>query len=221
MNKEINNIDGLLICAGFSGRMKKFKPLLDFQGVPFVVEILLKMNIICGKIGIVTGYKKQQLRLDVEKYLNKTEVLVNHPAAKLFKENSEILKQKIEFIHNPIYAEGMFTSLQAGLQKMSGSEWVLYHFVDQPSLPATFYQEFVKKIDENYDWIQPQYNDINGHPIIFNNSMIKAILSSPIKSSLRDLANKTQSKKKFWKCKYPEILEDIDTPGDYEPIKHQ
>ncbi len=49
----------------------------------------------------------------------------------------------------------MFTSLQTGLTAAINSDWILYHFVDQPGLPNKFYQEFIKQIDDEHNWIQP------------------------------------------------------------------
>ena len=82
---------GIVISAGLSGRMGKFKPLLDYRGKSFIQNIVVKLNPVCDKIIIVTGS-------------NKIEVVEN---AKELDLNS-----KIDFVFNPEYEKGMFTSLQ-------------------------------------------------------------------------------------------------------------
>jgi CTP:molybdopterin cytidylyltransferase MocA len=105
-------------------------------------------------------------------------------------------------------------SLQTGLSEAE-SQWYLYHFVDQPSLPISFYSEFVKQIDVQFNWIQPTYNNRKGHPILFDNQVRELILHCSESETLRDVARDKSINKKFWECGTDLIFEDIDTQNDF------
>ena len=162
MNKR--KINGLIISAGLSGRMERFKPLLIYKGKSFIQSIVLNLDSVCDKIIIVTGYQSNAVEENV---------------------NQLNLPSKIEFVHNASFEKGMFTSLQAGLQKADNCDWVLYHFVDQPGLTEVFYKEFVKQIDNKHNWIQPKIKEQNGHPILIRRNLFQIILDAPLNSNIR------------------------------------
>lgn len=177
--------------------MGKFKPLLNYKGKSFIQNIVLKLDTVCDKIIVVTGYKA----IEVEENVNQ----INLPS-------------KIEFVNNTSFEKGMFTSLQAGFGKVRESDWILYHFVDQPGVPEEFYKEFVNQIDDKHNWIQPILNGQKGHPVLIHNNLIEHILNSSNDSNLREISNDAIVKKKFWECSYKEIFQDIDTEEDYSKL---
>jgi len=187
-------INGLIISAGKSGRMKKFKPLLSYKGKSFIQNIVLRLNSVCDKIIIVTGYQSNEVEENV---------------------NQLNIHSKIEYVHNERFEKGMFTSMQAGLAKAIESNWIIYHFVDQPGLPEEFYKEFVEQIDEKYNWIQPKIKEQKGHPILIKRIIFQIILDAPLNTNLRTISSGSKVKKKFWECGYEEIFQDIDTEEDY------
>jgi len=190
-------INGLIISAGKSGRMNKFKPLLSYKGKSFIQNIVLRLNSVCDKIIIVTGYQSNEVEENV---------------------NQLNIHSKIEFVHNDRFEKGMFTSMQAGLAKAIESNWIIYHFVDQPGLPKEFYKEFVEQIDEKYNWIQPKIKEQKGHPILIKRIIFQIILDAPLNTNLRTISNYSKVKKKFWECGYEEIFQDIDTEEDYSKL---
>lgn len=110
----------------------------------------------------------------------------------------------------------MFSSLQAGCAALTGDSWVLYHFVDQPALPAQFFTEFVAQIDIGSDWIQPAYKGKKGHPLLLSPKTQQYIGYASHLSTLKDIGENRQINKKLWDCPYPEITQDIDTDADWE-----
>ena len=177
--------------------MERFKPLLSYKGKSFIQKIALKLNSVCDKIIVVTGYKANEVEEDI---------------------NQLNINSKIEFVINPEFEKGMFTSLQAGLRKADNCDWILYHFVDQPGLPEVFYKKFVEQIDEKHNWIQPKIKEQKGHPILINKHLFQLILDAPLNSNLRLISNHPIVKKKFWECGYAEIFQDIDTEEDYSKL---
>lgn len=195
MNYKIN---GLLLAAGFSKRMGKPKALLLREDLPFAIVILQKMQVVCESIVVVIGHLGDIIQEELKKYIE---------------DNSQLMS-KVRFVNNKNYSEGMTTSLQCGLRVSKNSEWVLYHFVDQPKLSPEFYNNFVERISSDVNWIQPTFEGNTGHPILIHNSVFKLILDLSPHSSLRDLKSHPDIRKKFWPCNYSEILFDIDTPSD-------
>jgi len=193
----------LIISAGLSGRMKMFKPLANYKGKTFIHNIILKLNPVCEKIFIVTGFNSEKLKEEV---------------TKTFSKNEELLS-KLNFVHNENYEQGMFTSLQKGINAASDCDWILYHFVDQPGLSGNFYKEFVKQIDTEHDWIQPSYKKRHGHPILLGKDLFEVIVNSSNESNLKEISNSPIVKKKYWESSYKEIFQDIDTEDDYSVWK--
>lgn len=194
-----SSITGIILSAGLSGRMNAFKPLLTLNdGMTFIQSIVEKLASVCDEIIVVTGFKRNEIE-----------------------ENLKLLdgKEKVRFVFNKDYKSGMFTSLQAGLKK-ANSKWYLYHFVDQPGLPLNFYSDFIKQIDNQFNWIQPTHNKKKGHPILFDNHVKELVLQSSEDKTLRDVVKDKSIKKKFWGCNTELIFQDIDSPEDYRLTKN-
>jgi len=179
--------------------MNSFKPVLIFQNEPLIVLVIKKLLNICKNVIVVTGYKNEIIE-------------------QLIEERFKEMPERIQTIHNQDYHEGMFSSLKKGLSETSGSDWVVYHFVDQPSLPEKFYHDFIEQIDDKYNWIQPSYNFKKGHPIIIHHSIFNLIVDSKDNSSLKEISRHKSVIKKIWECNYPQIHQDLDTPQDFRNI---
>lgn len=193
-------ITGLIIAAGKSGRMGEFKPLMDYNGKTFLMNIVVKLNPVCEHIIIVTGFNSDQLK---QRTIENIELTDNS------------LKPKVEFVKNPDYEKGMFTSLKTGIGRAGGFDWVLYHFVDQPGLPPEFYTDFTGQIDNTHNWIQPSYDKKSGHPVLLKSDLFGVILEAGESSNLREINKSSVVVRKKWECYYKNVLQDIDTREDY------
>jgi molybdenum cofactor cytidylyltransferase len=198
----ISEPTGLLIAAGLSSRMGKPKALLLQDDLPFAIVILKKMILVCDNIVVVLGHSDEKIK----------------DALQVFIDNSDELISSVKFVTNEQFEKGMFSSLKCGLNKVKNSEWLLYHFIDQPGLPKKFYRELTDQIDNEYDWIQPTYNNEKGHPLLLHNSILNSILELPDDSSLKEISKNNKVKKKLWDCKHKEILQDIDYPSDLKQL---
>jgi molybdenum cofactor cytidylyltransferase len=194
---EKRKVNGLLIAAGYSGRMGSFKPLLSYQNNPYVVVIIEKLLRVCENVTVVTGFNNSELEATIK-----------------FGFIDGVLFPRVSIVHNENFDKGMFSSLQAGLRALPKTEWILYHFVDQPFHEKNFYTELANQISEECDWIQPVHMGKDGHPIVFNKSVADIIVNSPIDSILKSIRNSLQVRKKYWDCPFQSILKDYDTPGD-------
>lgn len=188
-------ITGLILSAGLSGRMNSFKPILTLHEKPLIVLITEKLLNICDGVVVVTGHKKEIVENTIAEYFN-------------------IKSNQVRTVFNNEYESGMFSSLKKGLSAVLDSDWIIYHFVDQPSLPQKFYYDFVEQICNGYNWIQPSHNKTKGHPIILHRSIFNLILNTNSNSSLKEISSSEAVIKKIWECDYPEVLQDLDTPDD-------
>lgn len=181
--------------------MKMFKPLAKYKGKTFLNNIIIKLDKICTEIIIVTGFNSDELKTETIKSLKGNN-------------QSKALK-KIKFVFNDLFQKGMFTSLQKGISEVKNCDWILYHFVDQPGLPSNFYQEFIKQLDSEYNWIQPSYKNQHGHPVLIGKELFEIIIKSSPDSNLREISKNSKVKKKYWECDYKEIFQDVNTEEDY------
>ena len=196
---EDKNITALILSAGFSKRMGKFKPLLNFKGDSFLKIITDKVLSVCNKAAIITGYNSELIENHIDGW-------------------NDDIKSKIKLIHNAEYERGMFTSVKRGVEEIEKRNWILYHFVDQPTLPQKFYYDFITQVKNGYDWIQPMNKERKGHPVLFGEKVIEKIKTAHFDSTLREITF-TGITKKYWECEYKEILDDIDIIEDYENLK--
>jgi len=194
-------INVIILSAGYSRRMNEFKPLSLYKEKSFLENIIIKLNKVCDKLIIVTGYKSAELKNEIIKNL-----IVNS--------NTSIIK-KIVFAHNKNYDKGMFGSIQTGILECANSDWILLHQVDQPGIPKKFYTDFTSQIDSEHNWIQPSFKNKYGHPILINKLLFSLITDENIASNLRVISKNKKIIKKIWDCNYKEILQDIDTKEDY------
>lgn len=199
-SKVKRSITGLLLCAGLSGRMGTPKALMFHQGLPFAVLILRKLLLVCKEVVVVVGYEAEKVKTEIKKFLSTGELL------------------KVKFVLNENYKAGMFSSLQCGLKHISNAEWILYHFVDQPTLPHLFYNQFVKQLSKKINWVQPSHKNNLGHPILFDRKVTDMIFSLSENNSLRDLSDDQRITKLIWNCNYEEVLQDIDTKEEFNNL---
>ena len=198
---------GLLIASGLSSRISGFKPLLQYEGKSFLFTIIEKMLAALSNIVIVVGHEHLLLLHELETHFNSSLQKLNN---KLWQIDS-----RITILFNENYQKGMFTSLQLGTKQLKDSDWILYHFIDQPNIPKEFYSEILKEHDSSVNLIQPVFVGRSGHPILFDKKVSSKIIDADYSSNLREIQKDESLIRGFWNCNYSEILEDIDTDDDY------
>jgi len=201
---------GLLIASGLSSRISGFKPLLQYKGKSFLFTIIEKMLAALSNIVIVVGHEHLLLLDELETHFHSSLQKLNN---KLWQIDS-----RITILFNENYQKGMFTSLQLGAKQLKDSDWILYHFIDQPNIPKEFYSEILKQQTESRKWVQPLFKGVKGHPILFDKKVSSKIIDADYSSNLREVLNDESLIKRFWGCNFPQVLEDIDTDDDYRKL---
>ncbi|KAF0247264.1 MAG: molybdenum cofactor cytidylyltransferase [bacterium] len=194
-------ISAILLAAGQSRRMGKFKQLLPFGNKIFITSIitsLLAANI--DELCIVLGHRSSDLIniLSKEPYFNKLKIVIN--------EN---------------YLLGMTSSIQAGLKVVNpNAKAFLIALVDQPHIPTELINQLIESYYQNQALIvKPNYKGKSGHPIIIDVHCKEEILNLPIETGLNQVTRKYFEETLLVLVTSSVVLEDFDTPEDYAKYK--
>lgn len=195
-----SRIGAIVLAAGLSSRMGKSKPLLpwgDKTIIQKIVGTLLAAKI--DPIMIVTGEFHKQIK---ELFDPKTEQLI--------------------IVTNSRYADGeMLHSLQLGLESMpTDVRAVMIVLGDQPQIEASTVLMLTRHYLSTYPGILiPSFEMRRGHPWIVDRKLWQEIMELNFPNTLREFLGKHTQDIVYLTVNTPTILEDIDTPEDYQRKK--
>ena len=141
-------IGAIVLAAGQSRRMGRINKLLaEVDGVPMVTRAADAAKASkATPVIVVTGHEAQRVRGALGR------------------------KRKIVVVHNPDYAEGLSTSLCAGLDVMPGEiDGVLVCLGDMPRIKATHLNRLIDAFNptEGRTICVPTFNGKRGNPVLF------------------------------------------------------
>ena len=147
-------ISAILLAAGQSKRMTGENKLTkEIKGSPLIKHSI--KNILASSIDeliIVLGYQKEI----IEKLIDKNE--------------------KIKFVFNKDFENGMASSIKTGLNNLSEkTESFFICLGDMPMVNHNIYNQLIKSKD-NKEIIVPTYKGQQGNPVLFNKSMKEKVL---------------------------------------------
>ncbi|MDD2695673.1 MAG: nucleotidyltransferase family protein [Anaerolineales bacterium] len=196
-------VSAIVLAAGRSRRMGRPKLNLPWQGGTVIGQVVAALAQGGGGAGlerilVVTGGARRQ----VEQAL--------HDVA---------LSVPLELAHNPDYTRGEMTrSLQVGLEALGEDTCAaMVCLGDQPQMQS----ETVRAVLNAYLSHQallmvPSYQMRRGHPWIIDRSLWGVVLDLHPPATLRDFLNAHEAMIHYVVVDTPTILEDLDTPQDYE-----
>jgi len=185
----------IILAAGFSRRMEKFKPLLSIGGETFTDRLI---SVFLGN--------------DVEVYL-----VVGDRAAEL---KAAVKNQKVVVVENPDYTLGMFTSVQAGVRALlSRYEAFFVMPVDIP-LIRSFTVRWLMTASAQHPGkiIYPVFRKMRGHPPLIPMSLAPTIKGWEKDGSLKDVLDSFERLSLDVSVPDRNILLDIDTADDYRSL---
>ncbi len=198
-------IIGIILAAGESKRFPGNKLLFKWEEKPvirYTVENMLKSRI--DKIILVLGHDKDKI-INIVKDLD----------------------DKIEYVYNPRYREGMSTSVKAGVkyayekygEKMEG---ILITPGDTAWIPTEAYDIVIEEFLRKKPLIAvASYKGRRGHPILFHKSLIPEILEiSEETRGLKQITKKYRLYTVVIETPYPGVVLDIDTYNDLNRVKY-
>ncbi|MFI1364544.1 nucleotidyltransferase family protein [Streptomyces griseochromogenes] len=139
-------IAGLLLAAGGGRRLGgRPKALLEHRGRPLVehaVGVLRTAG--CGRIHVVLGARADEVRARAE-------------------------LGGCVLVDNPDWAEGMGSSLRAGLGSLTGTgaRAALVSLVDQPGIGPAAVTRVLGAYEDQNSLVSAAYDGVRGHPVLF------------------------------------------------------
>ena len=188
------NIGAIILAAGYSSRMGGFKPLMQLGGRSLLghcVSLLYQTGI--QPIVVVTGYRAQEVA-------------------------DEAGRHGLPCTHNPDYDLGMFSSVRAGVCRISHVDGFLMLPVDIPLIrPATV--DRLRAAFTGQTILHPCFNGLRGHPPLIPTTLIPAILAHDGQGGLKALLERQKNLEvAVWD---QGILLDADTPEDFARLTHR
>lgn len=198
MENKTKIIGAVVLAAGMSIRMKQPKMLMRWGKttvINHVVNTLLAANI--GHIVVVTGGFKEEI----------SELLDGVP---------------VEIAYNQNYSNGeMLQSLKVGLLKMPEEiQACLMVLGDQPQIQQDTIRDISGRYNEkNQKIIIPSYQYRRGHPWLIDKTLWEEIINMEAPENLRNFLSKHNNDIEYINLETSTILQDLDTPEDYEKFK--
>ncbi|MDR1702193.1 MAG: NTP transferase domain-containing protein, partial [Sporomusaceae bacterium] len=192
-------IAGIVVAAGYSSRMGRFKPLLEL-GEKTVLERAVESLRQGGveDVLVVGGHFFERLGPVLE-------------------------KMRVDVVYNPIYEQGMFSSVVAGLKALLGKPAQFEAFFllpgDIPLIRARTIRELVREGKRSgAALVQPVFNGQAGHPPLIGAKCFESILGGDSEDGLRGVLSKFAADKREVAVIDQGILLDMDLPEDYEKL---
>ncbi|WP_053851399.1 NTP transferase domain-containing protein [Streptomyces sp. NRRL B-24085] len=146
MTENEQQVAGLLLAAGGGRRLGgRPKALLEHRGRPLVehaVGVLRAAG--CARVHVVLG-----------------------AAAAVVRERAEL--GGCVLVENPEWADGMGSSLRAGLDSLAGTgaRAALVSLVDQPGIGAEAVRRVLAAHEDEASLVSAAYDGVRGHPVLF------------------------------------------------------
>lgn len=179
--------DGIILAAGYSGRAGINKMTLKLGDKTVIEHCIEYLYPYCSRIIVVGGYRIEEIETVLFAY------------------------SKVELVFNPLFSEGMYSSVKAGLKHVKSDRFLL----TPGDMPIIQRSTIEKMLNSNNPIVLPVYQGQSGHPVLINSSLIPEILDGNY-YCLRDFILKHHPQK--IEVNDIGIIYDIDYLDDYYKI---
>ena len=179
--------------------MGDFKQLLQLGDKSFIehcVDNLLASRV--GEVIVVTGHRESEVQ-------------------------RAIAGRRVIFAYNSEYKFGMTSSIKRGMHALSeNSKACVLALVDQPRLDPKVINRIIETYEKAHPLIViPTYQGKNGHPILLDITLKEEVLNMDPSEGLREVVHAHPGETARVEVSDERVLEDCDSPEDYERIlKH-
>ncbi len=183
-----DSVEGIVLAAGRSSRCGHYKMTLPLGDKTVIERCVLSMYDIVSRIIIVTGWNAALVRDALRGY------------------------ERVVFVHNDRFQEGMFGSVQVGVAQVRGAAFFLTPG-DYPLLTPAVYRTLMATPGQV---VVPTWAGRRGHPVLVR-GLRDEILAAPAGSTLREVIERVGIA--TVEVDEEGILDDLDTMQDYERIR--
>jgi len=193
----MNKLSVVILSAGYSSRMKDFKPLLNF-GDKAAVRLLYDTYRECDieDILIVTGFNSE----------------------KLMEANYDI---NVKWVLNPDFKSGMYSSIKAAVKEIDkNSQGFFLNPVDIPVIRKQTIFDLKNEFEKGEKGIiYPVFNGKRGHPTVISANYSNIITENSGDGGLKSLLQKYENDfTEVPVCDNGTVM-DMDTPEDYRKLQ--
>lgn len=188
------HLTALVLAAGKSTRMgDENKLLLKFNDKAMVSHVIDQLQLSkVSDIIVVTGNEYADVR--------------------------KAITQKVEFTHNPDFDMGLSSSLKAGIAALhSACDGVMVCLGDMPYISSTNYDVILDAYEKGAIVVPTSHGKI-GNPILFSKQYFDDFMELEGDKGARGLLKHYPEKVIKVELGTEAILEDIDTPDNYQDI---
>jgi len=188
-------ISAVVLAAGQSTRMGNPKMLLPWGQMTVIEKVISTLSEAgIDDLHVVTGGNRQDIEGALTRY-------------------------RVNFSYNPDYTNGeMLSSVKIGLNSIAGdSEAALIVLGDQPQIESQVVELIVEGYHASHNKIiVPSFQMHRGHPWLIDKILWKDIIELTPPQTLRDYLVKNQARISYINVDTPSIIQDLDTPRDYQ-----
>jgi molybdenum cofactor cytidylyltransferase len=185
---------GIILAAGGSTRFGQPKPLLDFNGKPFV-RVIAENALSAGlnPVIVVTGSHVNEVKQAVDGL-------------------------QVQVVNNPEWESGQSTSIRAGITSLPAKcGGAIFLLSDQPQVTV----EVIRSLAEIHSRdlpsvLAPYVDDRRANPVLFDRETFGALLKLEADQGGRAIFSKFSPSYMEWADE--RLLMDVDTPGDYHRL---
>ncbi|HLN61837.1 MAG TPA: nucleotidyltransferase family protein [Symbiobacteriaceae bacterium] len=193
------NLAVLLLAAGQSTRMgARHKLLLPWGGGTVVGQALrTALRAPASTVVVVTGNRANEVQQACGQH------------------------ERVRFVCNPRWQEGMFTSVLAGVGALPpGVDAFFVALGDMPLVPADVYAELARLYEANPGSIlRPVFGERRGHPVLVPAALVAASPPPAGDEGLRGLLRLHADRLIEVEVPRPGVVIDLDTPEEYAKYK--
>jgi len=192
----MNRVGLILMAAGGASRMGRPKQLLPYRGRPLVCHAAATaIEAGCRPVIVVLGARAAEIAPVLE-------------------------QQPVDVVENPLWEQGMGTSIQAGLAALEGRglDGVILALADQPLITAAILRGLVDAHRASgLPIVAAQYAGTAGVPVFFHRSYYSALLALAPGQGCKGVILGNRERALLIDC--PEAELDVDTPEDYRRLE--
>jgi CTP:molybdopterin cytidylyltransferase MocA len=187
----------ILLAAGYSRRMGRFKPLLKLGGQTVLERVVsLYRRASVADIRVVTGFRSETVR-------------------------SALGALPVTVVHNPAHDAGMFSSVLAGIDTLAPDVSSFFvHPVDIPMVRPHTLAMLMDAFDRlPKPVIYPVFNGHRGHPPLVDVALKEAIVSHDGSGGLSALLRRFDATARDVEVADEGVMLDMDTPDDFQRLE--
>lgn len=188
----IDKAAAVVLSAGRSSRMGKFKPLISIAGVPMIRRVMdaVEESGVMHRV-LVVGYNSEDIL-------------------------SAVPLEGWKVVENPLYAEGMASSIKAGFNAVPRSAVAVAIVLgDQPLIKSSTITDLVEHhLRARPDATAPLYHGRRGNPVVLDRRMEGYVNGLTGDEGAKAIFSKGGYRVEYVEVDDPGVVIDFDTPGD-------